>query len=136
MLDATTTLIEQEKTYEEWVDTKTKHGEDIQKSMTPEKCDLLHFAVGVAGEAGELLDAVKKHVIYGKPLDEDNVIEELGDILFYMTAMLNTIGLTHDDIRWSNRAKLDKRYRGGYSDAAAAERADKQNTKEKSNEIL
>lgn len=38
------------------------------------------MATGVSGEAGELLDAVKKSVVYKKPLDRENVVEELGDL--------------------------------------------------------
>ena len=45
----------------------------------------LHMYMGVAGELGELLDAIKKNVIYGKPLDTKNVLEECGDIMFYTT---------------------------------------------------
>ncbi len=43
----------------------------------------LHAAVGVSGEAGELLDAIKKTWIYEEPLDLENIIEECGDSLFY-----------------------------------------------------
>ena len=43
----------------------------------------LHMKLGSAGEAGELLDALKKNLIYGKELDTANVVEELGDSLFY-----------------------------------------------------
>jgi hypothetical protein len=36
---------------------------------------MLHCVVGISGEAGELLDAVKKTWVYGKALDHDNLIE-------------------------------------------------------------
>lgn len=88
---------------------------------------LLHAAVGIAGEAGELLDAVKKTWAYGKPLDLQNVIEELGDLEFYMQAMRNILNLVReDDILQNNMAKLSKRYPTGYTDAAAIARADKE----------
>src|SRR5574343_533576 len=48
------------------------------KEMENETSSLLHAAVGISGEAGELLDAVKKTWIYNKSLDVQNVIEELG----------------------------------------------------------
>lgn len=87
---------------------------------------LMHAAVGIAGEAGELLDAVKKTWAYGKPLDLDNVIEELGDLEFYMQAMRLHLLLTRDSIIEANILKLEKRYPTGYSDAAALARADKE----------
>jgi NTP pyrophosphatase (non-canonical NTP hydrolase) len=52
-----------------------------------------HMAIGLAGEAGELLDAIKKLVIYrmepGLLTDNKsiyyNVLEEIGDIMFFHT---------------------------------------------------
>jgi NTP pyrophosphatase (non-canonical NTP hydrolase) len=41
-----------------------KSGEVIANEMTGSNAHLLHMAVGIAGEAGELLDAIKKAVIY------------------------------------------------------------------------
>jgi NTP pyrophosphatase (non-canonical NTP hydrolase) len=87
--------------------------------------DLLHAAVGTSGEAGELLDAVKKHWVYNKPLDRTNVIEELGDLEFYMAAMRLVLGVSRDQVLQANVDKLCKRYPAGYTDAAAAARADK-----------
>lgn len=86
---------------------------------------LVHAAVGVSGEAGELLDAVKKHWIYGKPLDVANLIEEVGDALFYLQALATEAGFTLDEAMIQNVVKLSKRYPEGYTDQAAQERADK-----------
>ncbi len=98
----------------------------LLKQMPSHTEDILHAAVGISGEAGELLDAVKKHWAYGKPLDMANVREELGDIMFYTTAMLNILGLDEEEIIWQNVEKLEARYPGiTYSDAAAIARADK-----------
>ena len=93
--------------------------------LTPSQCELLHAAIGIAGEAGELLDAVRKHVFDGQPLDRDNVIEELGDLEFYMMAAMMNIGVLRPHLQELNMAKLSKRYEAGYSDKAAQERADK-----------
>ncbi len=98
----------------------------LLKQMPTKTDDILHAAVGISGEAGELLDAVKKHWAYGKPLDMANVREELGDIMFYVTAMLNILELDGEEIVWQNVEKLEARYPGViYSDAAAIARADK-----------
>ncbi len=87
---------------------------------------LLHAAVGVAGEAGEVLDTVKKTWIYNKELDYENLLEEAGDLLFYTTALLIHSGYSLSDALEHNKAKLAKRYPEGYTDQAAQERADKQ----------
>ena len=108
-----------------YVSSNTKSGEEILKSLTPEKCELLHMAIGLAGEVGEFLDAVKKHIIYDRPLDRENAIEELGDIEFYSADLRRLIGVFRNDVLRSNIDKLNKRYNRGYSDKEAQERADK-----------
>lgn len=45
---------------------------------------ITHGLIGLATERGELLDAYKKHWYYHKPLDMDNVREELGDMIWYL----------------------------------------------------
>lgn len=86
---------------------------------------LMHAAAGIAGEAGEILDAVKKHWVYGQPLDRENLIEEIGDTLFYLQALASLIDSTFGEAVAHNVEKLRKRYPNGYSDKAAQERADK-----------
>ena len=44
--------------------------------------NLMHMAAGISGEAGEVLDIVKKAFAYGKPIDRAHLIEELGDAIF------------------------------------------------------
>lgn len=102
-----------------------KPGEDILSSLDPEKCHLLHMAVGVSGEAGELLDGIKKYVVYEKPLDLENIIEELGDIEFYMQGIRQQLGISREVVLRENMAKLSMRYGDIYSNQAAHQRADK-----------
>lgn len=114
-------------THDELITATAKSGQAIIDALNPFAADLLHTGVGVAGEAGELLDAIKKHVIYGKDLDVVNVIEELGDIEYYVGHIRQLIGVTRDDVLRANVEKLAKRYVGlKYSDKAAQDRADKQ----------
>jgi NTP pyrophosphatase (non-canonical NTP hydrolase) len=108
-----------------FVDRLAKPGVDIVESMTADNAHILHMAVGIAGEAGELLDAVKKGVIYNKPFDEPNILEELGDLEFYMEGLRQAFGLSRSEVIEHNVAKLSLRYGGGYSDQAAQDRADK-----------
>lgn len=87
---------------------------------------VVHAALGASGETGEIVDAVKKHWVYGKPLDTDNILEEAGDTLFYITALLSECGWSLDDAMNHNIEKLNKRYPEGFSPAAAIARADKE----------
>ncbi len=111
--------------YELFVASKKKAGEDIIARMTPEQADAWHMATGIAGEGGECLDAIKRWAVYQKPLDRANVIEELGDLEFFMEGLRQRLGITREETIAGNMAKLDIRYRAGYTDAEAADRADK-----------
>jgi len=103
-----------------------KPGQDVIEGLSVEKADLWHVATGVSGEAGELLDAVKKHVIYGKELDHENMIEELGDLEFYMERIRQLINVERHETLTANIDKLAKRYPGSvYSNESAINRADK-----------
>lgn len=113
-------------THPELVAALAKPGADIVATLTAEDAHSLHMAVGIAGEAGELLDAVKKAAIYRKPIDRENVVEELGDLEFYMEGLRQGLAITRQEVLDHNIAKLSKRYSSGtYSDKHAQERADK-----------
>lgn len=87
-------------------------------------CD--HAVIGLAGEVGEICDVVKKFSIYGKEIDINHLIEELGDNRFYEQALMNIFGIPEQTILQANANKLAKRYQGlVYSDKAAIARADK-----------
>jgi NTP pyrophosphatase (non-canonical NTP hydrolase) len=106
-----------------------KPGIQIGHTLTPALIDLWHGATGVCGEAGELIDAVKKSVVYGKPLDRENCIEELGDIEFYLEQVRQNLGVTREECLAANCDKLvygpNARFPNGYTDQAAQARADK-----------
>lgn len=113
--------------YEDFVKALVKDGQAIIDTLTPERMNLVHMSIGVSGEAGELLDAIKKYVVYNKALDKTNVIEELGDIEFYMQEIRRVIGVTRQEVVQPNVEKLNKRYSTlYYSDSQANARADKQ----------
>jgi NTP pyrophosphatase (non-canonical NTP hydrolase) len=99
---------------------------NLFKEMGSPEASMMHAAAGFAGEGGEVLDIAKKSWVYGKQLDAENLLEELGDSLFYFQKMLNMMGWTIQDVQAANVAKLAKRYPlGTYTDAHAIARADK-----------
>lgn len=112
-------------THPELVAKLAKPGKQIVQDLSADDAHLLHMAVGICGEAGELLDAIKKKVIYRKELDVENVIEELGDLEFYMEGMRQKLGISRELCVQRNTEKLTKRYGEVYSNEAAVKRADK-----------
>lgn len=88
----------------------------------PKNIRILHAAIGLATEAGEVQDALKKHVFYGKPLDTVNIAEELGDIFWYMAIMADALDVSFADIMDKNIAKLKARYGDKFTEGAALNR--------------
>lgn len=113
------------KKYLELSDRTCKHIPDTGTTITPEMYDLLHATLGISGEAGELLDAVKKSFIYNKPLDVENLREEIGDCFWYLALMCRTLDVSFEEIMQQNIDKLSKRYPEKYTDEHAIERLDK-----------
>lgn len=115
-----------QRDHSELVSALSKSGVEIAIGITGAQAHLLHMCMGIAGETGELVDAIKKHVIYNKPIDLENVVEELGDIEFYLEGLRQGLGLNRDSILAHNIEKLSKRYaKGSYSNEQAQARADK-----------
>jgi NTP pyrophosphatase (non-canonical NTP hydrolase) len=83
---------------------------------------LLHGAIGMCTESGELQDAIKKHLIYDKPLDNVNVVEEIGDLLWYCALVLDAVGSNFGDAFARNIAKLAKRYPDKFTSELALNR--------------
>lgn len=113
--------------HQKLVRSLVKPGQEIIDNLTPGQANSLHMTIGISGEAGELLDAMKKHLIYGKPLDVCNVIEELGDIEFYLEGLRQELKINREEVLSVNVRKLNVRYPAGrYSDGDAQSRKDKE----------
>lgn len=113
------------KKYLELTDRTCKHIHEDGISISSTTYDLLHAALGMSGEAGEFLDAVKKTFIYNKPLDVENAKEEIGDCLWYMALACRTLNVSFEELMQENIDKLTKRYPEKYTDEHAITRADK-----------
>ncbi len=88
----------------------------------PWKLRLLHAGMGMATESGEFLDQLKKHLFYGKDLDETNLIEELGDLMWYIAVAASALGVTIEKFQRLNIDKLKARYPERFSEERAENR--------------
>jgi len=75
--------------------------------------NLMHGIIGISTEAGEMLDALKKALTYGAPIDRANIAEELGDLLFYVQLCCKAIGASLEQVMTGNVMKLKLRYPEG-----------------------
>ena len=58
----------------------------------------LECALGLCGEAGEVAEQVKKHFFHGHELDKRHMIEELGDVAWYLAVLCDAIGSDLDTV--------------------------------------
>lgn len=84
--------------------------------------DLLHASMGLSTEAAEFTDALKKHIFYGKELDEVNLKEEIGDILWYAAIALKALGTDFESVMQTNIDKLSVRYPEKFTEESAINR--------------
>jgi NTP pyrophosphatase (non-canonical NTP hydrolase) len=87
-----------------------------------EKTMHLTWSLALAGEVGELANRTKKVFLHGHPYDQEKVIEELGDILWYIAVYSHDIGVDLQEIAQKNITKLEKRYPDGFSSEASQNR--------------
>lgn len=96
--------------------------EIINRLSEPRTIRLLHSSMGLVTEAGELLDALKKFIFYGKDLDLINIKEEIGDSQWYTAIALDEIGNSYEEIWALVIKKLQARYKGKFNKEGAISR--------------
>lgn len=85
---------------------------------------LVWNAIGLGGEAGEILELVKKGVFHDHGVDHAKIRKELGDVLWYAAAIATKCGIDLGDVMAENIAKLRLRYPEGFTSAASVARVD------------
>jgi NTP pyrophosphatase (non-canonical NTP hydrolase) len=75
---------------------------------------LTNCALGLAGETGQVVDLVKNYTFRGKNLDRQELIHEMGDVLWYLSQVAEWANIPFDEVAQSNIKELNKRYPHGY----------------------
>lgn len=83
---------------------------------------MANAALGLAGEAGEIADIVKKYLHHGHSMDTAHIIKELGDLLWYVAEMASIFDIPLSMVMEININKLHKRYPDGFSSEASINR--------------
>lgn len=82
----------------------------------------LHAVLGLTTETGELTDLLKKWLFYGRRFSVDQVVEELGDLLWYTGILMDELGITPEEVMAANIAKLRERYPQSFDEDQANSR--------------
>lgn len=75
---------------------------------------VIHAALGLASEAGEIAGVVQKWVGQGHGLDRDAIIDELGDALWFAAKLARMLDVPLSRVMLANVAKLEARYPDGF----------------------
>lgn len=76
--------------------------------------NLVNWALGLAGESGELVDLIKKQIFHDKAMSKADFESEAGDVLWYLTQLCISRGVSLERVAANNIAKLEKRYPDGF----------------------
>lgn len=99
------------KTYQKF----TVEGSFYHGHGTKGREELAYLGLGIAGEAGETADAIKKALrndkfLIGMSDQQDIIIDELGDVLWYIARLLAVFDMSLEDLMQRNHNKLCARY--------------------------
>lgn len=93
------------------------------KPMQTKTLSAVHMALGIGGEAGEVIDLIKKPFAYEREFDRIKITEEIGDLMFYISGLLGALDISWDEVLEGNVAKLATRYKtGSFSNEQALNR--------------
>ena len=88
---------------------------------------LLTAVIGMQSETGEFAEIVKKCVFQGKDLDDASkyhLMRELGDIIWYWSQGVMSLGYSPSQVIEENIKKLEKRYPNGFETIRSENRAE------------
>ena len=100
----------------------------VQRTINPalnNEQKFLNAVMGISGESGELIDQVKKFMFQGHILDNHKLLQEGGDICYYLSLFAASKGVTLEHLMELNYNKLQKRYPNGFTIMDSINRRDK-----------
>ena len=90
---------------------------------------LIHGALKLAGEAGEVADLIGKWYGQGHDLDRDELIDELGDVLWHLAEVCTALRVDLGLVAYRNLRKLAARYPGeGFEVSRSLNRSEQHTT--------
>lgn len=87
-------------------------GRQYWANVEPEDAGL-HAALGIGSEAGEIQDLYKKNLSRGIPVTREQLIDELGDLLYYIARQLDVAKSSFEEVMAKNQIKLNYRMKHG-----------------------
>lgn len=76
---------------------------------------LTNCALGLSGETGQLVYLIKDYTFKGKKFDREQIIHEMGDVLWYLSQIAEWADIDFNEVAEKNIETLNKRYPNGFS---------------------
>ena len=93
-----------------------------ERPLTDGEIMIVWNAIGLAGEAGEVVDNIKKAIFHQHGLNQTQLMKEIGDVMWYVAGLCTKLGFSLEDVMQQNIDKLIERYPNGYSSEASKNR--------------
>lgn len=93
--------------------------------VTTDRDDAVKLSlIGLQDELGEIAGPLKKHLWHGHELDLAHVQDEIGDVLWYLATLCNTLDISLSETLVRNIEKVARRYPHGFSSDRSRNRSD------------
>lgn len=103
---------------------RTSFGPEVVYDMNDRQKSALCYGLGLSDECGEVSGMIKKEIFHGHEMNLDELVKELGDVLWYLTAIALHYGIRLEEVMLANSIKLAKRYPNGFSKQDSIARVD------------
>lgn len=82
---------------------------ELEEKAQDANPDIKDVVLALGGKSGNLANKLKKHLRAGTDPDNDVLADELGDVLWYVSAVAIELGRTLESVAQQNLDKLAKR---------------------------
>src|SRR5690625_504947 len=84
---------------------------------------LLNYTLGLIGEAGEVVELIKKQEFHGHIVNVGDIVKELGDVFWYVSEIASLFNIELNDVALENIEKLKDRYPQGFREEDSIHRS-------------
>lgn len=107
-------------TFEEYQKLASRTAGELEQGKDAYMC----YALGLAGEAGEFANKIKKIYFHGHDFDQKELVLELSDVLWYLSMAAFVMGVPLEQVAIENIEKLKRRYPNGFTEEASRNRVE------------
>lgn len=89
---------------------------------TDKKDEVLNWSVGLCEECGEVMNHIKHFCWGNEPINNVEIAKEIGDVLWYLSALCTVLNLDFETVAQLNMRKLEHRFGGEFTEAKSQAR--------------